>query len=151
MSLQLVSTYSGIDSFGNEVDLSTEDHSWITDKLATYARDNVKTLRNYMELSPDYDESALRSDSLESGYLLIYFYFYFYFYFSDWLELFEIEPDMDGDSYPCVVILPEEVGLQKVKVLAVLDTLPPIGQESLGWVWEIGWCRRWFGSFFRGN
>ncbi len=130
MTLQLVSAYSGIDSLGNEVDLKQSDYPFITNKLDAYCKEHWKTLRAYMDevvvaVEAEIDELET-SEVLDKQACLIV-----YFYFSDWLETYDLEPDMTGETYPCFAVTPQEIGLDYDVVMAVLNSLPPI---TANWV-----------------
>jgi hypothetical protein len=127
MSFELVTTYSGIDDFGQEVFLCTEQHQEITDKLRTFALHNVSILRGLVCDAPQLvDEETVSEPDFEAGHLLIYFYF------ADWLEGLEVEEDdfCDDKVYPCWGVLPEEIGMTKAQVLAVLNFLTPVEGET---------------------
>lgn len=123
MALNLITTFTGVDSFGQEVELDMLEHTWITDKLTAYAGENaakLKALLNEEEEVDDFEESE-NPDALQAGYLLIYYYF------EEWFEA-EVndEPEFLDVEYPCVAVSAENLGLDEAKVLALLNTLVPV-------------------------
>lgn len=130
MTLKLVTAYSGIDSFGHEVDLRKDEHSWITDKLDAYCKKNWDTLREFMDIAEacdvdDLEEGDEEVELTSDACLLVYFYF------ADWIDEYDLEPDMTGDKYPCFAVTPKDIGLVHDKVMELLNSLPPITVNSV--------------------
>jgi len=124
LMLEVVLSYAGIDAFSQEVNLDAELHSEITDRLRLFALGRLDAMSDIL-LEPDTE--LFEPPQINAGYLLIYYYFVDNEEEGD--QVF-IEDLFEDDEYPCLAVLPEEIGLLRSEVLSALNAQLPISDSN---------------------